>query len=117
MRISDACLDQLFFKARTANGFMDKPVPAELLKEVYDIAKMGATSMNAQPTRYVFLTTPQARERLLPGQQPHCPALWPSPLQPPSCPTLTPWPTLQCWWRLQQGGQQQHCQWVNKHIL
>ena len=67
MRISDASLDQLFFKARTANGFMDKPVPAELLKEAYDIAKMGATSMNAQPTRYVFLTTPQARERLLPA--------------------------------------------------
>jgi len=57
----------LFFNARTANGFIDKPVPLELLKEVYDIAKMGATSMNTQPTRYVFITTPEAKARLLPA--------------------------------------------------
>jgi 3-hydroxypropanoate dehydrogenase len=67
MRISDACLDQLFFKARTANGFIDKPVPAELLQQVYDIAKMGATSMNSQPARYVFLNTPESRARLIPA--------------------------------------------------
>jgi len=70
MRISDACLDQLFHKARTANGFIDKPVPASLLKEVYDLAKMGPTSMNTQPTRYVFLTTAAAKERLIPALSP-----------------------------------------------
>jgi 3-hydroxypropanoate dehydrogenase len=67
MRISDACLDQLFFKARSANGFIDKPVPAELLQQVYDIAKMGATSMNAQPARYVFLTSSESHHRLMPA--------------------------------------------------
>ena len=46
MKIAQACLDQLFFNARTANSFQDKPVPVALLQEVYDIAKMGATSMN-----------------------------------------------------------------------
>jgi nitroreductase len=70
MKIAQACLDQLFFNARTANGFLDKPVPLALLQEVYDIAKMGATSMNSQPTRYVFLTTPEARARLLPALSP-----------------------------------------------
>lgn len=70
MRISDACLDQLFHKARTANGFIDKPVPASLLQEVYDLARMGPTSMNTQPTRYVFLTTPAAKERLIPALSP-----------------------------------------------
>jgi 3-hydroxypropanoate dehydrogenase len=70
MRISDACLDQLFFKARTANGFTDKPVPADLLQQVYDIAKMGATSMNSQPARYTFLTSPEARARLIPALSP-----------------------------------------------
>lgn len=69
-RIAQACLDQLFLTARTANGFQDKPVPAEVLREVYDIAKMGATSMNTQPTRYVFLITQAARERLLPAMSP-----------------------------------------------
>jgi 3-hydroxypropanoate dehydrogenase len=70
MRISDACLDQLFFKARTANGFTDKPVPADLLQQVYDIAKMGATSMNSQPARYTFLTSPESRARLIPALSP-----------------------------------------------
>lgn len=70
MKIAQASLDQLFFNARTANGFLDKPVPVSLLQEVYDIAKMGATSMNTQPARYVFLTTPEARARLIPALSP-----------------------------------------------
>ena len=65
--IAQACLDQLFIKARTANGFTDQPVPLALLQQVYDIAKMGATSMNAQPTRYVFLNSAESRARLLPA--------------------------------------------------
>ena len=67
MRISEACLGQLFFKARTANGFIDKPVPLELLQQAYDIAKMGATSMNTQPARYVFLNSSESRQRLIPA--------------------------------------------------
>lgn len=70
MKIAQASLDQLFFNARTANGFLDKPVPIELLKEVYDIAKMGATSMNTQPTRYVFLNSEASRARLIPALSP-----------------------------------------------
>ena len=70
MKISDACLDQIFNKARSANGFTDQPVSAQLLQEVYDLAKMGPTSMNTQPTRYVFLTTPASKERLLPALSP-----------------------------------------------
>ena len=65
--IAQASLDQLFFKARTANGFTDQPVPLALLQQAYDIAKMGATSMNTQPTRYVFLNSPESRSRLLPA--------------------------------------------------
>ena len=69
-KIDQAALDQLFFKGRTANGFLDKPVPLALIKEVYDIAKMGATSMNTQPTRYVILQSAEARARLLPAMSP-----------------------------------------------
>ncbi len=69
-KINQACLDQLFFKARTANGFIDKAVPLALLQEVYDIARMGATSMNTQPTRYVFLNSPESRARLIPALSP-----------------------------------------------
>ena len=70
MKISQACLDQIFFNARTANGFLDQPVPLSLLQEVYDMARMGATSMNTQPTRYVFVNSPEARERLIPAMSP-----------------------------------------------
>ena len=70
MRIAAQSLDQIFIKARTANGFLNKPVPASLLREAYDVACLGATSMNCQPTRYVFLLTPAARERLLPAMTP-----------------------------------------------
>ena len=70
MKIAQPCLGQLFLAARTANGFIDKPVPLALLQEVYDIAKMGATSMNTQPTRYVILSSPEARARLLPAMSP-----------------------------------------------
>lgn len=70
MRISSSCLDQLFLKGRTANGFTDTPVPMDLLREVYDIARMGATSMNTQPTRYVFLVSSESRARLLPALSP-----------------------------------------------
>jgi nitroreductase len=70
MTIDNRALEQLFFNARTANGFLDQPVSAELLRRVYDIAKMGPTSMNTQPTRYVFLTTAASKERLLPALNP-----------------------------------------------
>ena len=70
MKIAQPCLDQLFVNARTANGFLDTPVPLELLREVYELARYGATSMNTQPARYVFLLTPASRARLLPAMSP-----------------------------------------------
>lgn len=67
MPASHLTVEQIFNEARTANGFIDKPVPMELLQQVYDLAKMGPTSMNTQPTRYVFLNSPASRERLRPA--------------------------------------------------
>ena len=69
-KIAQTCLDQIFLNARTANGFLDKPVPLTLLQEVYELAKMGATSMNTQPARYVFLNSPESRARLIPALSP-----------------------------------------------
>lgn len=68
--INPAALDTLFLKARTANGFLDKPVAPELLRRVYELAALAPTSMNTQPTRYVFLNSQPARERLLPAMTP-----------------------------------------------
>lgn len=66
-RLSDDALSQLFLEARTPSGFLDTPVPVELLKQVYELARMGATSMNTQPARYVFLMSTESRERLRPA--------------------------------------------------
>jgi 3-hydroxypropanoate dehydrogenase len=70
MTIDQNAMNALFNEARTANGFIDKAVPTELLQKVYDLAKMGSTSMNCQPARYIFLTTPAAKERVLPAMSP-----------------------------------------------
>ncbi len=69
-KISAECLDQLFLKARTHWVWRPEPVPLELLKELYDVARFGPTSANSSPARFVFLTTPQAKERLRPALSP-----------------------------------------------
>jgi 3-hydroxypropanoate dehydrogenase len=65
-RLQDADLRQLFIDARTHNGWLDVPLPEGMLREIYDIAKFGPTSMNTQPMRLLFLRTPAAKERLKP---------------------------------------------------
>jgi 3-hydroxypropanoate dehydrogenase len=70
MNTGEMMLDRLFRQARTANGYTDKPVSADLLRQIYDMAKMAPTSMNTQPARFVFLTTTAAKERLLPALMP-----------------------------------------------
>lgn len=69
-RVSDEALDFLFRDARTHSAWLPKPVPLELLKEAYDLARMGPTSANSSPARFVFLTTPEAKARLLPTLSP-----------------------------------------------
>ena len=41
MRVSDDALDLVFRKARTYNGWLPKPVPDELLRQLYDTLKWG----------------------------------------------------------------------------
>src|SRR5947207_7169801 len=64
--ISDESLDLLFRKARTHNVWLDKPVDDALLKQIYDLAKMGPTSANMCPMRIVFVKSQEAKEKLKP---------------------------------------------------
>ena len=50
--------------ARSHYAWQDKPVPDELLQEIYAITALGATSMNSCPARFVFVRSEQGRERL-----------------------------------------------------
>jgi 3-hydroxypropanoate dehydrogenase len=69
-RISEEGLKQIFREARTHWVWRPEAVPVELLKEVYELARMGPTSANSSPARFVFLTTPEAKERLRPALVP-----------------------------------------------
>jgi 3-hydroxypropanoate dehydrogenase len=64
--ISQEALDQLFREARTHSTWLPEPVPVELLRKVYELARLGPTSANASPARFVFLTTPGAKALLKP---------------------------------------------------
>jgi len=64
--LTDQAFDTIFRKARTANGWLDKPVSDELLQKIHDDMKFGPTSANSCPLRIVFLKTKEAKERLKP---------------------------------------------------
>jgi 3-hydroxypropanoate dehydrogenase len=63
-RLDTAALDQLFREARSFSKWQDKPVADELIEELYELLKFGPTSANTTPARFLFLTTPAAKERL-----------------------------------------------------
>jgi 3-hydroxypropanoate dehydrogenase len=68
--IDEQSLDTLFRKARTQNGWLDRPVSDAQLRAVYDLLKMAPTSANSQPGRFVFLRSAEARARLRPALSP-----------------------------------------------
>jgi 3-hydroxypropanoate dehydrogenase len=65
--LSDDALNQIFREARTHNAWLPKPVPTEVLHEIYEIARVGPTSANSSPARFVFVTSPEAKQRLRPA--------------------------------------------------
>jgi len=69
-RISSEALDQLFREARTYTAWLPGAVPLEVLREAYELARIGPTSANSSPGRFVFLTTTEAKNRLLPALAP-----------------------------------------------
>ena len=59
-------LDLVFHEARTHNAWQQKDVPDELLHRLVDALKMGPTSANCSPARFVFVKSREAKERLKP---------------------------------------------------
>jgi 3-hydroxypropanoate dehydrogenase len=68
--ISQQALDQLFREARTHSTWLPEPVPIELLRKAYELARLGPTSANGSPARFVFLTTSGAKALLKPALAP-----------------------------------------------
>ena len=65
--LSDKDLDIIFRQARTHNGWLPKPVSTVTLQAIYDLMRNGPTSANCSPARILFLTTPEAKQRLAPA--------------------------------------------------
>ena len=64
--LSEEALAQIFLEARTYNGWLDKPVSDEQLRQIYNLMKWGPTSANSSPARFVFIRSAEAKERLRP---------------------------------------------------
>jgi 3-hydroxypropanoate dehydrogenase len=64
--VSESCLDQIFRDARTHNAWRDQDVPDALLHELINLVKLGPTSANSSPARFLFVKSPEAKERLKP---------------------------------------------------
>jgi len=62
----DAALRQAFFDARTQNAWQAGDVPDSLLRQLVDTVKMGPTSANCQPARFVFVKSKEAKQKLEP---------------------------------------------------
>lgn len=69
--LADADLDLIFRNARTFSGqpdtWLPRDVPESLLRQVWDLAKLGPTAANCGPARVVFVTSPEAKARLAPA--------------------------------------------------
>lgn len=63
-RLQNAALDQLFRAARTRNGWTERTVPESLIHELYELLRLGPTSANSCPARFVWVRSAEGKRRL-----------------------------------------------------
>lgn len=63
-KLTDSALDTIFRTARTYNGYTDVPVTQDDIEAIYELVKMGPTSANQQPARFVWLLSQDAKDKL-----------------------------------------------------
>ena len=62
--LNDQSLDQISRSARTPNGWADRPVEDDALREIYDRMKWGPTSANSSPARFVWVHSADGKAML-----------------------------------------------------
>jgi 3-hydroxypropanoate dehydrogenase len=55
---------QLFTEARTRNAWHPQALDDDVLNELYELAKWGPTAANSNPARFVFVRSPEGKQRL-----------------------------------------------------
>lgn len=68
--LDDAAIDLILTNARSHYAWSDKPVEQATLRRIYDITAQGPTSMNSCPARFVFVTSPEGKEKLAKSLKP-----------------------------------------------
>jgi 3-hydroxypropanoate dehydrogenase len=63
-KLDDQAIDRLFRAARTRNGWTERPVTELQLRELYDLMKLGPTSANCCPARFVWVRSAEGKSRL-----------------------------------------------------
>ncbi len=69
-RLSDDAIDLILRDARSHYAWTDRPIADDLLHALYEIMINGPTSMNTLPARFVFVKTPEGKERLAKSLKP-----------------------------------------------
>lgn len=69
-RLSDDAIGLILRDARSHYAWTDKPIPDGLLEEIFEITINGPTSMNTLPARFIFVKSPEGKERLAKSLKP-----------------------------------------------
>ncbi len=62
--LNDVALDTIFRTARTYNGYTDQAVTQGDIEAIYDLLKMGPTSVNQQSARFVWVLSQDGKDKL-----------------------------------------------------
>lgn len=63
-------IDLILTGARSHYAWTDRPVTDEMLHRLFDITKMGATSMNSSPARFTFVRSQAGKAKLAKSLKP-----------------------------------------------
>ena len=68
--LDEASIDLILTRARSHYAWKDVPVTDAQIQRMYEIVKMGSTSMNGCPARFVFVRSPEGKERIAKSLKP-----------------------------------------------
>ncbi|MEO4039975.1 malonic semialdehyde reductase [Hoeflea sp. CAU 1731] len=69
-QLDQKSLDLILTKARSHYAWKDRPVTDDQIHRMYEIVKMGSTSMNSCPARFVWVRSEAGKERLVKSLKP-----------------------------------------------
>ena len=61
--LDDTALGQLFSQAHSHSNWQEKAISDQVIKQLYELTKLGPTSANCCPARFVFITSDAAKAK------------------------------------------------------